>query len=78
MSSQDSLQEELDSHEQAVRSLLGILDAQLIGQPQTTRQILKYLIAGGHALIEGAPGLSKTTLAKTWIWTSSASKSPRT
>ncbi len=65
MSSQESLQEELDSLRQAVKSLLGILNAQLIGQPQTTRQILECLIAGGHALIEGAPGLGKTTLVRT-------------
>ncbi|MDF1838154.1 MAG: AAA family ATPase [Planctomycetota bacterium] len=62
MSSQESLQEELDSIRQAIKGLLAALDAQLIGQPQTTRQILECLIAGGHALIEGAPGLGKTTL----------------
>ncbi|MBL4769997.1 MAG: AAA family ATPase, partial [Planctomycetes bacterium] len=65
MSSQESLQEELDSIRQAIKGLLGVLDAQLIGQPQTTRQILECLIAGGHALIEGAPGLGKTTLVRT-------------
>ncbi|MFT4646840.1 MAG: MoxR-like ATPase [Planctomycetota bacterium] len=65
MSSQESLQEELDSIRQATKDLLGVLDAQLIGQPQTTRQILECLVANGHALIEGAPGLGKTTLVRT-------------
>jgi len=65
MSSQESLQEELDSIRQAIKGLLAALDAQLVGQPQTTRQILECLIAGGHALIEGAPGLGKTTLVRT-------------
>ncbi|PNS08594.1 AAA family ATPase [Solilutibacter silvestris] len=35
-----------------------------IGQPQVLDQILLTLIAGGHALIEGVPGLGKTLLVR--------------
>jgi len=34
--------------------------------------VLITLLASGHALIEGAPGLGKTLLVRTWLtcWTS--------
>lgn len=36
----------------------------LIGQPDAIRQVVICLIAGGHILIEGVPGLGKTLLVK--------------
>ncbi len=60
----ESLQEELATLRQCTRELLGALDDRLVGQPATTRNILECLLAGGHALIEGAPGLGKTTLVR--------------
>ena len=35
------------------------------GQPEAVRQVLVALFAGGHVLLEGAPGLGKTLLART-------------
>ncbi len=35
------------------------------GQPEVIRQVLVALFAGGHVLLEGAPGLGKTLLART-------------
>ncbi|MGB0867368.1 MAG: AAA family ATPase [Granulosicoccaceae bacterium] len=36
----------------------------LIGQDQVVEQVLICLLAGGHALVEGVPGLGKTRLVK--------------
>jgi MoxR-like ATPase len=40
------------------------LNAELLGQEQNIRLLLLCLMAGGHALIQGDPGLGKTSLAK--------------
>jgi MoxR-like ATPase len=37
----------------------------VLGQRETVRQVLVALIAGGHVLVEGPPGLGKTLLART-------------
>src|SRR5215218_6035600 len=37
----------------------------IVGYPDVLRGVLITLLAGGHALIEGAPGLGKTLLVKT-------------
>jgi MoxR-like ATPase len=37
----------------------------VVGQETTVEQLLVTLVAGGHALIEGAPGLGKTLLVRT-------------
>ncbi|GAA0291686.1 MoxR family ATPase [Psychrosphaera haliotis] len=36
------------------------LDSQVIGQPQFTKAIIVALLADGHLLVEGPPGLAKT------------------
>ena len=38
---------------------------QFIGQEKILREALVVLIAGGHILLEGVPGLGKTLLART-------------
>ncbi len=40
------------------------LNQALIGQQQVVREVLIALIAGGHVLIEGVPGLGKTLLVR--------------
>ncbi|HEX3052596.1 MAG TPA: MoxR family ATPase [Aggregatilineaceae bacterium] len=37
----------------------------IVGQDQVVRQVLMCIIAGGHALLEGVPGLGKTMLIRT-------------
>ncbi|GAB4509812.1 MAG: MoxR family ATPase [Haliangiales bacterium] len=37
-----------------------------IGSPQITEALLTALVAGGHVLIEGVPGVAKTTLVKSF------------
>ena len=65
-----------DTHESATAdafaraaSLAARLDAELgrviIGQARVRREILTALLAGGHCLLRGVPGLAKTLLIKT-------------
>ncbi|MDN4503717.1 MoxR family ATPase [Alteromonadaceae bacterium BrNp21-10] len=42
------------------RKLQRYLDSQVIGQPSLTKNILIALLANGHLLVEGPPGLAKT------------------
>jgi MoxR-like ATPase len=37
----------------------------IVGQRQVVRNVLVVLVAGGHALLEGVPGLGKTMLVRT-------------
>ncbi|MCC6314621.1 MAG: MoxR family ATPase [Thermomicrobiales bacterium] len=38
----------------------------IVGQPDVIRDVLIGLVAGGHVLLEGAPGLGKTLLVRTF------------
>jgi MoxR-like ATPase len=38
----------------------------VVGMTDITHQLLIALVAGGHVLLEGVPGIAKTTLAKTF------------
>jgi MoxR-like ATPase len=40
------------------------LGRRILGQPQVVRQLLVTLLAGGHALVRGVPGLAKTLLVR--------------
>src|SRR5687767_12475006 len=41
------------------------VSSSIVGQTDIVRQVVICLIAGGHGLLEGAPGLGKTMLVKT-------------
>lgn len=45
---------------EAFASLKRYLDSQVVGQPALTEGILLALLANGHLLVEGPPGLAKT------------------
>jgi MoxR-like ATPase len=51
-----------DVHALAERIRAG-LDQVIIGQARAKEQVLSCLFAGGHALLEGAPGTAKTLMA---------------
>jgi MoxR-like ATPase len=38
----------------------------VVGMDEVTRQLLMALVAAGHVLLEGVPGVAKTTLSKTF------------
>jgi len=42
------------------------LDDAVLGQPAATESLLAAFMAGGHALLEGVPGIGKTLLARTF------------
>lgn len=63
-SSLEALEQEWTGLRKACQGLLQDLDSRLIGQLSATRLILECLLAGGHGLLEGAPGLGKTTLVR--------------
>ena len=46
-------------------ALAAYLDERIIGQPALTSRLLIALLCDGHILVEGAPGLAKTTAIKT-------------
>lgn len=50
---------------QDFESLLAYLDARIVGQSALTKRLLIALLSSGHLLVEGAPGLAKTTAIKT-------------
>lgn len=53
----------------ALTNKLGVLKKEIakviVGQEETVEQLLITFLAGGHALLEGVPGLAKTLLIKT-------------
>jgi len=56
---------ELAPLHQRAAALLAGLDATILGQRDLTRLVLTGLLANGHVLLEGLPGLGKTELVKT-------------
>ena len=44
------------------------LDGRIVGQRQLIERLLIALLADGHLLVEGAPGLAKTTAIKELAW----------
>jgi MoxR-like ATPase len=49
---------------EALNALRTHINSRLIGQSQVVDQVLIALLAGGHVLIEGVPGLGKTLLVQ--------------
>ncbi|HLI46454.1 MAG TPA: AAA family ATPase, partial [Geobacterales bacterium] len=49
---------------QIVKNLLESISSVIIGQEETIQKLLACTLAEGHALLEGPPGVGKTTLAK--------------
>ncbi|WP_188151437.1 AAA family ATPase [Teredinibacter waterburyi] len=49
----------------SIQNLRQWLDSQIVGQPHLIDRLLIALIADGHLLVEGAPGLAKTKAIKT-------------
>ena len=48
-----------------VLALKNWLSSQIIGQEKLVDRLLMALLANGHLLVEGAPGLAKTKAIKT-------------
>lgn len=50
---------------EALTNIKNWLNSQIVGQPDLIERLLIALIADGHLLVEGAPGLAKTKAIKT-------------
>jgi MoxR-like ATPase len=61
----DDLARELERAKGLAKKLRGAVGEVLVGQAAVVEQVLWGLAAGGHVLLEGAPGLGKTLLVKT-------------
>lgn len=62
MAAPDTTLPAISEHLQAVRDEIGKV---IVGQEEVVEGVLIALITGGHVLLEGVPGLGKTTLLKT-------------
>ncbi|MFB0933833.1 MAG: AAA family ATPase, partial [Pseudomonadales bacterium] len=52
-------------HREQIIELEKWLSEQIIGQQKLVNRLLMALLADGHLLVEGAPGLAKTKAIKT-------------
>ncbi|HHH30533.1 MAG TPA: MoxR family ATPase [Polyangiaceae bacterium] len=57
--------EQTDAFRATAAQLREAIGQAVIGQEQVVEEVLMCLFAGGHALLEGAPGLGKTLLVRT-------------
>ncbi|RFQ20488.1 AAA family ATPase, partial [Pseudomonas sp. ATCC 13867] len=51
-------------HRESLLALRQYLSSQILGQEKLIERLLIALIADGHLLVEGAPGLAKTKAIK--------------
>jgi MoxR-like ATPase len=59
------LEREIEAFRASIRDLETEIRRAIVGQERVVREMLLCLFAGGHALLEGAPGLGKTLLVRT-------------
>ena len=63
--SENDLQERLAEFRDDFQSLRSEVSKRMVGQQPVVDGVLTALIAGGHVLLEGVPGLGKTLLVRT-------------
>lgn len=62
--SQNEIAEQITHEKEAIDRLLAMMGKRLVGQENVARRLVMGLIAEGHVLLEGLPGLAKTTAVK--------------
>ena len=63
-SSSTNITDQVASASRQLQVLAERLSRNLIGQEQVVRQVIITMLAGGHVLLEGVPGLGKTLLVR--------------
>ncbi len=61
----ESLQANIDARLAQLDSLRSAIGQAVVGQGEVVEQLLIGLLAGGHCMLEGVPGLGKTLLVRT-------------
>src|SRR3989338_4272413 len=61
----EELQKVLKEHKKRIDTARDEIGKTVIGQRETVDSVLRAIIAGGHVLLEGVPGLAKTLLVNT-------------
>jgi MoxR-like ATPase len=59
-----ALQAQAETLRERLAALVSALGQIIVGQPAVVEQVLTALVAGGHVLLEGVPGLGKTLLVR--------------
>jgi MoxR-like ATPase len=62
---QASLEQNLDAARGMVKRLEKAIGGTILGQDEIVASVVQALLAGGHVLLEGAPGLGKTQIVRT-------------
>ena len=57
-------QDQLDASQKTIEKIFADMEKGLVGQEHVSKRLLMALIAEGHVLLEGLPGLAKTTAIK--------------
>ncbi len=57
-------QQAIDDFRRDCEAIIGQVRSVIVGQQQVIDQVLACLLAGGHVLLEGVPGLGKTLLVR--------------
>src|SRR5881628_152343 len=65
MSSPSSMQERAGQFRQAYAKVFNEIGKVIVGHTDIVHGVLTCLFVGGHALLEGVPGLGKTLLVRT-------------
>ena len=65
MSDSDDVRAEVDAFRASIATLKDEIAKTIVGNGTVVDGVLMCLLAGGHALLEGVPGLGKTMLVKT-------------
>ena len=75
MSPSNSMQERAEQFREAYRRLQSEIGKVIVGHTDIVHGVLTCLFVGGHALLEGVPGLGKTLLHKSSSYTDLRSRS---
>src|SRR5438093_8599832 len=60
-----TLEVQAEATRERLAAVTAALEGVIVGQRTVMRQVLAALLAGGHVLLEGVPGLGKTLLVRT-------------